>query len=133
MSEIQTIVGGGDARSLSEVSQKILATLNYFKNRSSDAQLVETGTSGSSWYRVWSDGFKEMGLTVARTGSGAETTTLPKTMSTTTYQITTVPLDATNYFGYGDGLMVIGSRTRTSFTHYSKSGKRNYAVIVMGF
>ena len=58
---------GGNANTLARASanQDVLKTLNWIKGRlesgSSEATIVDTYRSGSSWYRVWSDGFIEQG------------------------------------------------------------------------
>lgn len=48
--------------------------------------------SGTSWYRIWSDGFIEQGGRVTKTGSSG-TITFPKPFTTTNYSIATIEGD----------------------------------------
>lgn len=64
MSEVQTIVGGGNSLSQSRsvtAHPDVLKTLRHFEKRSSDSVIVESGKTSSGWWRKWSDGFIEQG------------------------------------------------------------------------
>lgn len=59
--------GGVNARYLSEVSQEVLAALNFLKKRTG-AYLVDSGETSTTWYRKYSDGWVEQGGNVASVG-----------------------------------------------------------------
>ena len=68
MPDVKTIVGGGiDALTLSEVTQEVLAALNFLKERTG-AYLVDSGETSTTWYRKYSDGWVEQGGTMAEVG-----------------------------------------------------------------
>lgn len=60
-------------------------SLNLIKT---GAVLVETYKSGSTGYRIWSDGFIEQWGKTSSSGRATTTVTLPKAMSNTNYNIT---------------------------------------------
>ena len=58
------------------------------RNQSSVGLLVENYVNGTSWYRVWSDGWCEQGgRTTSYSGSGFQTITLLKPMKDTNYTL----------------------------------------------
>ena len=48
---------------------EILKTLSYLDKRSSEYRIVQVWRSGTSWYRVWSDGFIEQGGRIENTAA----------------------------------------------------------------
>lgn len=89
--------GGGNVNSFAKASanQDVLKTLNWIKARlesgSSEATIVDTYRSGSTWYRVWSDGFIEQGFSIAQqswktnTDTTNGTESLPKAFTSSSY------------------------------------------------
>lgn len=73
--------------------------------------VVQNYVNGTSWYRVWSDGWKEQGGIVTNVGS--VTVTFLKSFTDTNYYINcNSPLEVT----YSFQTFGIGSRTNTGFT-----------------
>lgn len=136
MIESGKLGGGVNPQSADEVKAAVLAALNGLKARidakpSPGAYITKSYNSGSSWYRVWSDGFKECGFSATRSSYGNETATLPVTFSTTTYRVMTQVV-ANRYLGYGDGHMSIVSKSYSSFVHIAK-GTYTYDFYVAGY
>lgn len=78
--------------------------------------VIETYSSGTSWYRVYSDGWCEQGG-ITNGAAGAVTVTLPKKMKNTSYNIA-------GQIKYSSGTLLYatdvidGSVTKTGFTYY---------------
>lgn len=87
--DLKTLVAQEVAKQLATIAadQTTKKVLEFLKNRNSaDAYVVETGSEGSDWYRVWSDGFIEQGGRVSRSGTGRGlSVTFLKGFTTTTY------------------------------------------------
>lgn len=99
MSDLQILVAQEVAKQLATIAadQTTKKVLEFLKNRNSaDAYVVETWKSGSSWYRVWSDGFIEQGglvdVTNASNGKGV---TFFKAFSTVVLNMTATVKDNT--------------------------------------
>lgn len=80
------------------------------------AFVTETYVSGTSWYRVWSDGWIEQG---GNGGNGAGTVTLLKKFINTNYNITATATSsgATSAFGVN-----VKSKATNSFSYYNATG-----------
>lgn len=75
--------------------------------------VIETYVNGSSWYRVWSDGWIEQGGFATRTGA-TQTVTFPKAFANTDYNIQISPRHTADST---DGRPpLIRGRTNTGFT-----------------
>ena len=84
------------------------------------AVVVESYLSSDekTWYRVWSDGWKECGFYNINRGASSEATvTLPVTYSNVFYTISFCQdWGTTNVSGYGNvGNVIIGNKTTSSF------------------
>ena len=90
-------------------------------NNATFAHIVETYSNGTSWYRVWSDGWCEQGgmQTTNLTNNNA-TVLLLKTMSNTNYSIQISPLKASSSNSYN--LCSYGDVTTSSFKIYAQGG-----------
>ena len=82
--------------------------------------LVESGKSGTIWYRKYSDGFIEQGGTVSISGWQIPTITLLKAFSNTNY---TISVSGISYGGSYHAIGCLQSKTTTSFTHYFYNDK----------
>ena len=123
--------GGGNVNSFAKASanQYVLKTLNWIKARlesgSSEATIVDTYRSGSTWYRVWSDGFIEQGFSIARrvvnngTGNGPES--LPKAFTSSSY----VAIIQTTYRTANECEFHVLNKTTSSFSIGLTSYKGN--------
>lgn len=117
------VIGGGDARALSEVSQEIMATLNFFKQRAR-AYLVDSGTTSTTWYRKYSDGWVEQGGTMAEVGFYKQQTIVyPVPFRDDKYALSTEMSKITNnesqYF-----VLLVKTRDKTSF-HVTNNSAEN--------
>ena len=77
--------------------------------------LVESGKSGTIWYRKYSDGFIEQGGTVSISEWQIPTITLLKAFSNTNY---TICVSGISYNGAYHAIGCLQSKTTTSFKHY---------------
>lgn len=79
--------------------------------------VCETWTNGTSWYRVWSDGWIEQGGTKAGSLSGGvqQTLTLPKAYKNTSYIITGIGVKKSKLWGYAS--IEENSVTKNSFKY----------------
>ena len=82
--------------------------------------ITDTYKNGTSWYRVWSDGWCEQGGVVTNT-SGRQTVTLLKPYSDGNYNVQQTILNATAEGKLQPFTESIQSRTGTSFTIYCDS------------
>jgi hypothetical protein len=90
------------------------------------AYVKETWKSGTSWYRVWSDGWIEQGGDITTTGKNLYTVTLNKAFSTTDYFATCIGKIG-SVTGNG-GANYCSSHTTTTFkTAQFEEGARWYA------
>ena len=78
-----------------------------------------TYSSGTTWYRVWSDGWIEQGGRKAVSGDGVWTVTLPKAMKDTNYNLTQWTGFQSSYKTQYDNGLQITALTTTSFTYSS--------------
>ena len=119
MSDLQTLVAQEVAKQLAAITadQTTKKVLEFLKNRNSaDAYVVETWKSGSSWYRVWSDGFIEQGgYHDSSTSDGTLTVSFHKAYATTPYVgLAILSTDVANNFPYCNSH--IATITTTKFT-----------------
>lgn len=79
--------------------------------------VYETWSSGTSWYRVWSDGWIEQGGSKAGslTGGAVQTFTLPKAYKNTSYIIMGIGVKRSNLWGYAS--IEENSVTKNSFKY----------------
>ena len=88
------------------------------------AYVTTTWKSGSSWYRVWSDGWVEQGGCAA-SGSLPRTITLSKAMADTNYTITTSVFGATGDSCYSPRV----TGTKTQLTIYGNGNTLKNSMI----
>ena len=91
MSDLQTLVAQEVAKQLATFTADatVKKVLEFLKNRNSaDADVVETWSEGSEWYRVWSDGFIEQGGIA--TPAATEWVTLHLPMATDKYHVSII-------------------------------------------
>jgi hypothetical protein len=78
--------------------------------------IVESWQSGTSWYRIWNDGWIEQGGVVSNT-TRTTAVTFHKAFTTTNYNIqTTLTQCATDWSATVSNGVVGGSKTTTGFT-----------------
>lgn len=75
---------------MATTTESVKAALDFLKARGGAAQVVESGKTDTTWYRVWSDGLIEQGGTLAakKEGYTGGTVTFPKPFTKITYSIT---------------------------------------------
>lgn len=83
-----------------------------------EAYITQTYHSGSTWYRVWSDGFIEQ----AGTGNAGSSVSLPKAFTTTSYFVDCMSTNASNIEGTE---LNLSSRNTSSFLVYCAFGGTN--------
>ena len=88
---------------------------NVIPNNGSGATVKQTYKSGTTWYRVWSDGFIEQGGTVAISEWQIPTITLPKAFTNTNY---TICVSGISYSGSYHAIGCLQAKTTTTFKHY---------------
>lgn len=83
---IATNVGSTDISNIISAVSQVQADLETIKTK---AYIKETWHSGSSWYRIWSDGFIEQGFYIqSRTWTtSAYSASLPKSFTSTNYYV----------------------------------------------
>lgn len=88
--------------------------------------VTETYHNGSSWYRLWSDGWCEQGGSATGDGKSGRTVSLLKTYSDTNYNI---QAEITDYTSSSQKIVSIGSKTASDFKAYTSttSGWGSYA------
>lgn len=86
------------------------------------AVVIQNYVSGTSWYRVWSDGWIEQGG--YSSGSSGRTVALIKNFTTTNYSINGAIIGTS---ATGDNSIVIGNLTTSNFKIYSANATRWYA------
>lgn len=107
--DLKTLVAQEVAKQLAAIAadQTTKKVLEYLKNRNSaDAYVIETWSSGSDWYRVWSDGFIEQGGFLSE--SGQTQITLNKPFQNTNYCV---------LFSFYKSSWVQGIWTETRYTN----------------
>lgn len=84
--------------------------------------IVETYSSGTDWYRIWSDGWCEQGGQVTSLGTGASTNTVTflKPFTDTNYTLTFAAFG--NGFNSGEANFRCTAYTSTTCTFYNNSG-----------
>lgn len=115
---VMCVVAYGIATNVGSVDiQNVMSAVNAVQENVSaipkpNAYVTKTWHSGTSWYRVWSDGFIEQGGSYTSSDSSAFTITLNKPMTTTYYHC-----DVTG--GYNDsterGLGFVYAKTTSNF------------------
>jgi len=90
--------------------------------------VIETYSSGTDWYRVWSDGWCEQGGYITSTNNTAQNINLLKSYANTNYFVTTqqVTEGATVTEYYGDNKII--ARTTTYFTFVNAQSELPYYV-----
>ena len=94
-----TDISGVPTTLINTVNNKLDASTYTSNPRTNAVYITQTYHSGSSWYRVWSDGFIEQGGKVtgaAYNASGVNVTFL-KSFSDTNYIVNVTALEGTNY------------------------------------
>ena len=83
---------------MATTTESVKAALDFLKARGGAAQVVESGKTDDTWYRVWSDGLIEQGGTLAikKDGYSGGTITFPKPFTKITYSITCHHLEEMN-------------------------------------
>jgi hypothetical protein len=80
----------------------------------------QTYSSGTTWYRIWSDGFVEQCGRITATASTladkSYTFTLPKAMTTTTYYVSTIFVYTKSTGNWGAGCPGVVTKTTTQCT-----------------
>lgn len=106
--------GGAEAKAITADAQ-VLKALRWLEKRSSDTVIVSTYSSGTSWYRVWSDGFIEQG---GHTDAKSEeiTVTLIKSFGDTKYKAFVTPTTLGHQANWNPG---IKSKSTTKFVYHS--------------
>lgn len=82
------------------------------------AYVTATGKSGTSWYRTWSDGFKEIGFIYSANmlNGNEQTVTLPWSMPSNNYHISYTPLtDSSGNGNFVEQTFYRKSQTTTRF------------------
>lgn len=92
---------------------EILKALSYLDERSSEYRVVQVWRSGTSWYRVWNDGFIEQGGRVENTAA-IQTITLHKPFASTDYIAVCVGYSQTG-LAY-NSMLGAGEKTAHSFS-----------------
>ena len=88
--------------------------------------IKEKYVNGTSWYRVWSDGFIQQGGVYSFTATTEATTQLIKPFSNTNYMLFAQPINLQMQV-YADGTQFVYSKTTTNFKHKSyKAGNANW-------
>ena len=83
-----TDISGVPTTLINTVNNKLDASTYTSNPRTNAVYITQTYHSGSSWYRVWSDGFIEQGgFASNNTATDTFTVSLLKNMATTTYQV----------------------------------------------
>ena len=83
-----TDISGVPTTLINTVNNKLDASTYTSNPRTNAVYITQTYHSGSSWYRVWSDGFIEQGgFASNNTITDTFTVSLLKNMATTTYQV----------------------------------------------
>lgn len=101
---ITTNVGSVDIQNVMSAVNTVQAKVDN-KLEASTIHIAETwkSTDGSSWYRVWSDGFIEQGGHYTSSDNSKFIITLNRPMTTTYYRCTvTGGYDTTSNYGFGD-------------------------------
>lgn len=115
MIEQNNNMAGGVETKFIAADHQVLKTLNWLKKRSSDTVVVSTYSSGTSWYRIWSDGLIEQGGHVDAK-SEEITITLIKSFSDTKYKAMVTPTTLGHQANWNPG---IKSKNTTKFIYHS--------------
>lgn len=122
-------------------SNSNINTINYYGHNSTTphgvATIVETYKNGSSWYRIWSDGWCEQGgyFNKTWTANGYQTFTLIKPYKDTNYGVF---LQLENSYDVDSGLYRTGSfsvknKTTNGFEYYAYAGGEGYMWHACGY
>lgn len=131
--ETEILSGGGVETLIADnVKAAVLAALEGI-NRPGE-RVVESWSSGSSWCRVWSDGFKEQGG-YNDFKNGRATVTFHRAFTSTNYAVTFGTKSAnTNFFAIGN---CVDTKSTTGFTAHSwnDGGVQSHAAhwVAQGF
>lgn len=121
-----TVNAQGHVTGASNVSFATVATSGKYSDLSGrptipatpKAYVTATGKSGTSWYRTWSDGFKEIGFIYSANmlNGNEQTVTLPWSMPSNNYHISYTPLtDSTGNGNFIEQTFYRKSQTTTKF------------------
>lgn len=113
--------------SLSSVEADV-ANLETNKLDKSVAHVVETWSSGTSWYRKWSDGWVEQGNTSLTFTSSTQTFTLPIEMADTNYSCIKVGRAENNNYAYA----YVSSTTQVKY-RVSSGSNQMQGILVAGY
>lgn len=121
-----TNIGSADVADVMSAIAQVQADVGAIETNpalNAKAYITETWHSGTSWYRVYSDGFIiQSGFHPNRdSGGDPATITLPKPFTTTNYAVFRNPI---NFRGDSDGYYATGInyRTNTYFTYQNDNG-----------
>lgn len=104
---------------------EIATDLNNKVDKSDLAEVqcvVETYSNGTSWYRVYSDGWCEQGGVYNKTASGQSTITLLKSYANTNYQVLLTPQYSSNL----TNMTALYSKATNSFIVIGNNNNSNY-------
>lgn len=103
--------------------------LTDIANIGSRTHIVETYQNGSSWYRIWSDGWCEQGGIATTVGQSGATITLLKSFTDTNYSITGI--SDNNATGGGFHNVIYYDKANNGFKIASTYGGQFYAGIII--
>ena len=111
------VIGEADAESLLASVTRLESSVGALQNGvgRTSAYVIETWSSGTSWYRKWSDGWIEQGGVAGVASSESRTVTLHKAFKNTNYTLHFTPFGTSQ-----NGIMYMpywnATKTTTSFT-----------------
>ena len=94
-----TDISGVPTTLINTVNNKLDASTYTSNPRTNAVYITQTYSNGTSWYRIWSDGWCEQGGLVA-SGSGNKTILFVKSYANTNYTVSFALLRDTNGGGY---------------------------------
>ena len=103
-----------------------------FSSQNNSAIVIDSYKSGATWYRIWSDGWKECGSYVAINGTSL-TITLPITFSDTNYTFVTSEWETTSTDTDGVDFGFMFSDKTVNTVRVSKASARYILYYACGF
>lgn len=124
-------MGGGEALSSDTVQAQVKAALDGLKSQIAakpepNAYIVQTWKSGSSWYRVYSDGFIEQGGAIDTVNSSWTTVSFHKPYAGTNYTVHVIATGSSFSNEYG-------AWVNPASTQYFQCALRGYSGNRVGF
>lgn len=112
-----------DLPNLIDIQNAQSVPVNVYLSGQATVKQTYLSSDRKTWYRIWSDGWKECGGIITNTVAGPSLITLPVEFLNTNYTaLLTVRWDSTSATSFYDRPLNVRDKSTTSFKYYAYSG-----------